>query len=65
MNDIPGKPDGPGQRVRMRCPKLDSARQVLPHAQLGSFEQCPHRMARAKCDFYTPNDSSRALLLEA
>ncbi len=29
------------------------------------FEQCPHRMACAKCDFYTPKDSSRALLLEA
>jgi hypothetical protein len=29
------------------------------------FEQCPHRMACAKCDFYTPKDSSRAQLLEA
>jgi hypothetical protein len=29
------------------------------------FEQCPHRMACAKCDFYTAKDSSRALLLEA
>lgn len=29
------------------------------------FEQCPHRVACAKCDFYTPKDSSRALLLEA
>jgi hypothetical protein len=29
------------------------------------FEQCPHRMACAKCDFYTPKESSRALLLEA
>jgi len=29
------------------------------------FEQCPHRMACAKCDFYTPKDSSKALLLEA
>ncbi|WP_210751114.1 tyrosine-type recombinase/integrase [Nocardiopsis alborubida] len=29
------------------------------------FEQCPHRMACAKCDFYTPKDSSRGQLLEA
>ena len=29
------------------------------------FEQCPHRMACAKCDFYTPKDSSKALLQEA
>jgi hypothetical protein len=28
------------------------------------FEQCQHRMARAKCDFYTPKDSTAALLLE-
>ena len=29
------------------------------------FEQCPHRMACAKCDFYTPKTSSKAQLLEA
>ncbi len=29
------------------------------------FEQCPHRMACARCDFYTPKESSRAQLLEA
>ncbi len=29
------------------------------------FEQCQHRMACAKCDFYTPKDSSKAQLLEA
>ena len=29
------------------------------------FEQCPHRMACAKCDFYAPKDSSRGQLLEA
>jgi integrase len=29
------------------------------------FEQCPHRMACAKCDFYTPKDSTKAQLLEA
>ena len=29
------------------------------------FEQCPHRMACARCDFYTPKDSSKAQLLEA
>lgn len=29
------------------------------------FEQCPHRMACAKCDFYDPKGSSRDRLLEA
>jgi len=29
------------------------------------FEQCQHRMACAKCDFYVPKNSSRAQLLEA
>jgi integrase len=29
------------------------------------FEQCPHRMACAKCDFYTPKSSSKAQMLEA
>jgi len=29
------------------------------------FEQCPHRMACARCDFYTPKPSSRSQLLEA
>ncbi|MFI6451463.1 tyrosine-type recombinase/integrase [Streptosporangium amethystogenes] len=29
------------------------------------FEQCPHRMACAKCDFYTPKDSTKVQLLEA
>ncbi|MFC7267035.1 tyrosine-type recombinase/integrase [Streptomyces lutosisoli] len=29
------------------------------------FEQCPHRMACARCDFYTPKDSSKGQLLEA
>ncbi|WP_329410003.1 hypothetical protein OG563_46080 [Nocardia vinacea] len=29
------------------------------------FEQCPHRMACARCDFYTPKASSKAQLLEA
>jgi integrase len=28
------------------------------------FEQCPHRMACAKCDFYVPKESSAAHLLE-
>lgn len=28
------------------------------------FEQCPHRMACAKCAFYLPKQSSQALLLE-
>jgi hypothetical protein len=29
------------------------------------FEQCQHRMACTKCDFYMPKDSSRAQLLKA
>jgi len=29
------------------------------------FEQCPHRMACARCDFYLPKASSAAQLLEA
>ncbi|WP_238598006.1 hypothetical protein [Saccharothrix sp. ALI-22-I] len=29
------------------------------------FEQCPHRMACARCDFYTPKASSKGELLEA
>lgn len=29
------------------------------------FDQCPHRMACAKCDFYRPKGSSQAQLLEA
>jgi integrase len=29
------------------------------------FEQCPHRMACARCDFYTPKHSTKAELLEA
>ena len=29
------------------------------------FEQCPHRMACARCDFYLPKDSSGDQLLEA
>ena len=29
------------------------------------FEQCPHRMACARCDFYIPKPSAKAQLLEA
>jgi hypothetical protein len=29
------------------------------------FEQCPHRMACALCDFYVPKNSTKAQLLEA
>jgi integrase len=29
------------------------------------FEQCPHRMACARCDFYIPKSSTKAQLLEA
>jgi len=30
-----------------------------------SFEQCPHRMACARCDFYTPKGSSKAQMHES
>jgi hypothetical protein len=29
------------------------------------FEECPHRMACARCDFYLPKGSTKAQLLEA
>ncbi len=29
------------------------------------FEQCPHRMASARCDFYLPKGSTKSQLLEA
>jgi hypothetical protein len=29
------------------------------------FEQCPHRLVCARCDFYLPKQSSQAQLLEA
>ena len=29
------------------------------------FDQCPHRMACAKCSFYLPKESTKAQLLEA
>jgi hypothetical protein len=29
------------------------------------FEQCPHRMACARCDFYLPKGSTQSQLLEA
>ncbi len=29
------------------------------------FEQCPHRMACARCDFYLPKDSTKAQTLQA
>lgn len=35
------------------------------HCSYTFFEQCPHRMACARCDFYIPKPSSKAQLLEA
>jgi hypothetical protein len=37
----------------------------LPYCTYTFFEQCPHRLACARCDFYLPKDSTRAQLLEA
>ena len=49
-----------------------SAGQPWQHYDLGHrycsydyFEQCPHRMACARCDFYIPKTSTAAQLLEA
>ncbi len=35
------------------------------HCSYTFFEQCPHRMACARCDFYVPKASSKGQLLEA
>jgi integrase len=35
------------------------------HCTYTFFEQCPHRMACARCDFYVPKESTRGQLLEA
>jgi len=35
------------------------------HCTYSFFEQCPHRMACARCDFYLPKDSTKGQLLEA
>ena len=35
------------------------------HCACTFFEQCPHRLGCARCDFYTPKNSSKAQLLEA
>ena len=49
-----------------------AAREPWQHYDLGHgwctysfFEQCPHRMACARCDFYIPKGSTRAQSLEA
>lgn len=34
------------------------------HCTYSFFEQCPHRMACARCDFYVPKASTRSQLLE-
>ena len=35
------------------------------HCTYNFFEQCPHRMACARCDFYVPKASTQGQLLEA
>lgn len=35
------------------------------HCSYTFFEQCPHRMACARCDFYIPKDFTKGQLLEA
>jgi integrase len=35
------------------------------HCTYNFFEQCPHRMACARCEFYVPKDSAKAQLLES
>jgi hypothetical protein len=49
-----------------------AAEEPWQHYDLGNgyctytfFEQCPHRMAGARCDFYTPKGSTKSQRLEA
>jgi integrase len=35
------------------------------HCTYDFFDQCPHRMACARCDFYVPKESAKAQLLQA
>src|SRR5436190_4748540 len=48
-------------RVRQRC----TSRAKPRSPRYTFFEQCPHRMACARCDFYTPKGTSKGQLLEA
>jgi hypothetical protein len=44
------------------CQYFDLGHGLCTHS---FFEQCPHRMACARCDFYLPKQSTSAQLLEA
>jgi hypothetical protein len=37
---------------------------MLMHINYEFFDQCPHRMACARCDFYVPKESDRGLWLQ-
>jgi hypothetical protein len=55
-------------RLRRRCrpaSRGSTTTSATGYCTYTFFEQCQHRMACAKCDFYTPKDSSKGQLLEA
>ena len=54
---------GDAQGAHNRPP--DFPRHLLGYCTYTFFEQCPHRLACARCDFYVSKDSTRAQLLEA
>jgi hypothetical protein len=51
----------PSASYNNRRPTIGS---TIPRISFTAFDQCPRRMARAKCGFYMPKGSSRAQLLE-
>src|ERR1700730_2984048 len=46
------------------CPLCRTRRNGHGYCTYDFFDQCPHRMACAKCSFYMPKGSTRAALLE-
>lgn len=79
MSSLSGYPISPGMSAPSRCSSIailssgGAARgEPWQYFDLGHgyctysfFEQCQHRMACARCDFYVPKDSTRSQLLEA
>ena len=47
------------------CPLCRARHKGHGYCTYDFFDQCPHRMACAKCSFYLPKDSTKAQLLEA
>ena len=57
--------DAVTRRRARRRPALAALRPRARLVQLHLLRAMPHRMACARCDFYTPKDSTKAQLLEA